>query len=206
MLLAFRHIRQENGDVLALDRVDEAAEALATLDRHRHLDADVKADPAREIGCAHQRAVDPRRGNLEIVGGRDRILDIEQRRDGTAHRLAVVDAEGAIRPFGHDLHGAAVETGNADTDKAETKAADHRFDNSPHAAGDAVFRDQPGLFERVHHFPKCPWICPRAVPSHRSGCPFGLCRLLLVPPERRVRAGFQYEKSGSVAGPLGSRV
>ena len=44
------------------------AKALAAVDRDRHLDPRLMADRAAKIRFAHQRPIDPRRGNLEPIG------------------------------------------------------------------------------------------------------------------------------------------
>src|SRR5229473_3522925 len=60
---------------IALDAPERAAKPLAALMRDRHLDLHQVAGIAFEIGAAHQRPVDPRRGNLQPVGPVDRIGD-----------------------------------------------------------------------------------------------------------------------------------
>ena len=73
----------------------------------RHLDLHEMAGIALEIGTAHQRTVDARRGNLQPVGALDRIGDVEHRRQRPRDRLAILDLHRAIGPLGHDLDGAA---------------------------------------------------------------------------------------------------
>src|SRR5215813_5215118 len=61
----------------ALDAADNSAEAVAALMGDRHLDLDEMAIVALEIGPAHQRAVDARRGDFQSVGAVDRVGDVE---------------------------------------------------------------------------------------------------------------------------------
>ena len=70
---------------------EPAAEAAAARRRHRHLDLHLVARPGLEVRGPDQGPVDPRRGNFEMVPRGDHVLDIEDRRHGAAHRLAVVD-------------------------------------------------------------------------------------------------------------------
>ena len=67
-------------DSFALDAAQHAAEPLASLMRDRHLDFHEMAGIAFEIGTAHQRPVDPGRGNLQPIGAVDRIGDVQHRR------------------------------------------------------------------------------------------------------------------------------
>ena len=92
---------------IALDASKRAAEPLAALMRHRHLDLDEVAGIALEIGAAHQRPVDARRGNLQPVGAVDRIGDVQHRRQRPRDRLAVLDLHRSVGPLRHDLDGAA---------------------------------------------------------------------------------------------------
>ena len=92
---------------IALDAAEHAAKPLAALMRDRHLDLHEMAGIAFEIGAAHQRPVDPGRGNLQPIGLLDRIGDIQHRRQRPRNRLAILDQHGAVGPFRHDLDGAA---------------------------------------------------------------------------------------------------
>ena len=65
---------------IALDASKRAAKPLAALMRDRHLDLHEMAGIAFEIGTAHQRPVDPGRGNLQAIGPFDRIGDVKHRR------------------------------------------------------------------------------------------------------------------------------
>ena len=68
---------------------------------------------ALEIRAAHQRPVDAGRGDLQPIGALDRIGDVEHRRQRARDRLAILDRHRAVRPLRHDLHGAAVDAGDA---------------------------------------------------------------------------------------------
>ncbi len=82
----------------AVEAGDDALEALAAVDGARHLDLRDVAGPALEIGAAHQRPVDARRGNLEI----DRRSGIgsstsrtgERSRDSVSQSLTVIVPSG----------------------------------------------------------------------------------------------------------------
>ncbi len=99
---------------IALNADECAAEPLAAVTGDRHLDFDEMAGVTLEIGTAHQRPVDARRGNLQPIGAIDRIGDIEHRRQRARHRFAILDLHRSVRPFRHDLHGAAGLAGNPD--------------------------------------------------------------------------------------------
>src|SRR5262249_2336686 len=63
-----------------------------------------EAGKAREVLGPRQRAVDAGRTDLERVGPGDRILDVEQRRDGAADLRAIGDRQGApVAALDHDL-------------------------------------------------------------------------------------------------------
>ena len=102
---------------------ERAAEPLAALMGDRHLDLHEMAGIALEIRAAHQRPVDARRGNLQPIGALDRVGDIEHRRQRARDRLAILDLHRAVRPLGHDLHGAAGLAGNPDPHQAIAHAA-----------------------------------------------------------------------------------
>ncbi len=93
---------------LAFGAGEPAAEALAPVDRHVHLDAHQMAGKAVEVRFAHQRPVDAGRGHLQPIGALDQIGDVEHRRERARHGLAILHRHRAVRPLRHDLHGAAV--------------------------------------------------------------------------------------------------
>ena len=92
---------------VAFDASERAAEPLAALMGDRHLDLHEMTGIALEIGAAHQRPVDPGRGNLQPVGPIDRIGDVEHRRQRLRDRLAILDLHRSVGPLRHDLDGAA---------------------------------------------------------------------------------------------------
>ena len=122
---------------IAFDAAQHAAEALAALMGDRHLDLDEMAGITLEIGAAHQRAVDPGRGNFQPVGALDRIGDVKHRRQRPRDRLAILDQHGSIRPLRHDLDGAAGFTRNLDADQPIAHALQHRTGDIRHPRGDA---------------------------------------------------------------------
>ena len=111
---------------IALDAAKRAAEPLAALMGDRHLDLDEMAGIALEIGTAHQRPVDPGRGNLQPVGPLDRIGDVEHRRQRPRDRLAILDLHRSVGPFRHDLDGAAGFAGNLDPHQPVAHSLQHR--------------------------------------------------------------------------------
>ena len=102
------------------DLLDPAAEALAVGDQDRRLDLDEMALPGREIRLAHQRPVDARRRHFQMIRLVDRIFDIEDRRNGPADLLAILDGHGAVLALGHDLQRQAVLPGQPHAHQAET--------------------------------------------------------------------------------------
>ncbi len=78
---------------------------------------------------------------LEMIGLLDRILDIERRRDGAAHLLAILDGHRAVFALGHDLQRQAVLGRQADAHKAEADGAKDRRDDQRDARIDAAFAD-----------------------------------------------------------------
>src|ERR687898_204035 len=67
-LLGLLRVGQLDQNLAALGAPDEAAEALAAVQRHRHLDLGVVPGPAVEIAGPDEGAVDARRGDLQIIG------------------------------------------------------------------------------------------------------------------------------------------
>ena len=67
-LEALLHVRQLDHEHPVLDAPEETPEALAALHRHGHLDLRLVAGPALEVAGAHERPVDPRRGDFQVVG------------------------------------------------------------------------------------------------------------------------------------------
>ena len=102
-------------------RGDEAASG--------ELDARLVALPALEVRTADERAVDAGRGDFEVVGPVDRILDVEGRRDIARDGLAILDIHRPVGPLGHDLHGHAVQRRDLDAHEAVAEALDHRLDD-----------------------------------------------------------------------------
>ena len=90
-------------DLAVLEALEHAPEALAAVDRLLQFDLGLIAGPVLEVGWAHERAVDPRRGDLEPVGAGDWVMYVEQRRYIPRDGLAILDRQRAVRPLGHHL-------------------------------------------------------------------------------------------------------
>ena len=76
-----------------------------------------------------------------MIGLLDRILDVEHRRDGTAHFLAILDGHRAVVALGHDLQRQAVLRREADAHEAKADGAKHRRNDQRDARIDAAFAD-----------------------------------------------------------------
>jgi hypothetical protein len=105
---------------------------------------------ALEIRAAHQRPVDPGRGDLQPVLAIDRILDVEHRRERARGGLAILDQHRAVRPLRHDLHGAAGRRGDPHAHQPIAEAGQHRRCERGDARRHALLGDEPGLGEVVH--------------------------------------------------------
>ena len=94
-----------------------AVKPFALGNRAQQIDLRFETGEAFKVAPPRQRPVDPGRGNLELVGGFDRVGDIEQGRDRMADGLAILDRHaGIVDPFGHDLQrrpGATAAEGDA---------------------------------------------------------------------------------------------
>src|SRR4029077_17003106 len=79
-------------DPIVIDREQlpriTAAPGARLLQFHEH----PRPDEAAEVLARAQHAVEPGRGHFQRVGARNRVLDVEQRRDLPAHLLAIPDA------------------------------------------------------------------------------------------------------------------
>ena len=95
-----------------------------------------------------------------MIGLLDRILDVERRRDGAAHFLAVLDRHGAVVALGHDLQREAVLRQQADAHKPEADGAKHRRDDQRDARIDSAFADDAVIVQGfggsrfAHQFPR----------------------------------------------------
>ena len=127
--LARRRVVAMDAREMALGAEQLAAEPLAALGGHRHLDLHLIAGVALEIRLPHQRPVDAGRRQLQPVGAIDRIGRVEHRRQRARARLAIVDRHRAVGPLGHHLHGAAVEPRHAHAHQAIAQAFQHRLDH-----------------------------------------------------------------------------
>ena len=113
---------------------------------------------ALEIGAAHQRPVDPGRGNLQPVGALDRIGDIQHRRQRPRDRLAILDQHGAVGPFRHDLDGAAGFAGNLDPHQPVAHALQHRTGDRRHPRRHARLDHEARLGKQIDVHGTSGWI------------------------------------------------
>ena len=100
---------------------------------------------AVEIRAPHQRPVDAGRRHFQPIGALDRIGGIEHRRQRARGGLAILDRHRAVRPLGHDLHGAAGGAGNAHAHQPIAEAVEHRLDDSGDTRRPSRLGDQPRL-------------------------------------------------------------
>src|SRR5580692_7696508 len=96
-------------DALRIHPEERAGVATAPGARLLELHEHPRADEAPEVRTRAQHAVEPRGGDLERVGARDRILSIKQRRHLTADERAVLDTDpgGAVDEDAHHASAAA---------------------------------------------------------------------------------------------------
>ena len=130
-------------------RFEDAAKTLAAIDGDRHLDARLVADGAAKIGFAHQRPVDAGRGDLQPVGLREQVLDVERRRQIFARALAILDRYRPVGAFGHDLHGCARPGGDLHPDEPEAEIAQHGLGDAADPLGEAVVGDDARFVETL---------------------------------------------------------
>jgi hypothetical protein len=107
--------------------------------RLAQLDLGLVARPVLEIRGTDERTIDARRGDLEPVAAGHEVVRIEQRGNLARDRLAIVDADAAVRPFGHDLHRLAIPPRHLDAHEAEPQVLQDRFDELRQIGG------KPGL-------------------------------------------------------------
>ncbi len=124
----------------------------------RHFDLDEMTGVALEIGTAHQRAIDARRGYLKPVGAVDRVGDVEHRRQRPRDRLAILDLHRAVGPLGHDLDGAAGLAGNLDPDQPVAHSLQDRSGHRRYPRGRARLDDETGLGREVGVHGTSSWI------------------------------------------------
>jgi len=137
--------------------LSHALEALAPVEGMGELDLGLVAVPALEIRAADKRPVDAGRGNLEIVGAVDRVLDVEGRRDVARDGLAILDVHGAVGLLGHDLDRHAVQRRDLDAHQPVAEALDDRLDDMRDAGLEPGLGDDARFdFRRFRQAP-----CPR---------------------------------------------
>ena len=102
-----------------------------------------------EIRRPHQRAVDPRRRNLQTITARHRVAGFQQRRDFAADGCAIVDRHLPFRTFRHDLHGAAVAAGDLDAHKAKTQFLDGGLGEIGDLTGNARLSREAAICVRI---------------------------------------------------------
>ena len=129
------------------DGCETSAKALASIERDRHLDPRLVADSAREIRFAHQRPIDARRGNLQPIGLRHRLLDVEDRRQRHADAFAILDRHRPVGTLRHDLNRWPSTRRNLDPDQPVTQIPQNRRRNPADAIACARVLDQTRLVE-----------------------------------------------------------
>src|SRR3989338_665060 len=102
--------------------LQQAAETLSARHGLGKLDLHVEALPTLEILGPRQRAIDARRGNLEIVFAGDRVLDVEDGRESAREFFAILDRHGAVGALCHDLERLPVLQAEADAHDLEADA------------------------------------------------------------------------------------
>ncbi len=100
---------------------DHPAKALLPADRLTELDPHLVTRPALEVLRAHQRPVDPWRGDLQPVGARHRIIGIQHRRKCSRDPRALVSRKPPVGPFRHDLESLTVASRKLDPDQTKTQ-------------------------------------------------------------------------------------
>ena len=107
---------------------------------------------ALEVLRAHQGTVDAGRTHLQGVGPRQRVLDIENRRNGVADLGAIVDRHGAAVPaFRHYLQGGADRALHHHPDEVEIHGFEYGLEQSFHP-----------VTRLVHSYPSAPGV-PRGL-------------------------------------------
>ena len=124
------------------DACETPAKALASVDKDRHLDPRLVADGAGEIRFAHQRPIDARGGNLQPIGLRHRLLDVEDRRQRHADAFAILDRHRPVGTLRHDLNRRALARGNLDPDKPVAQIPQNRRRDAADALARARIFDQ----------------------------------------------------------------
>jgi len=137
--------------VLSGDATQDTPETLAAGDRLARIDLGEMAGPALEIARAHQRPVDARRRDLEVIGRLDGVVDVERRRHRLADLLATLDIHRAVRPFGHDLQGAAVLGADAHTHQPIAEIDDRRLDDRGNTRRHAALDDEARFLIGCRH-------------------------------------------------------
>lgn len=82
---------------LSLDLAQNATKTPPAFDGHVEGELYLMPLPADKIRNAHQRAIDPRRGHLQIIGLVDGVGDIEDGRDSARGGLAIINGKNTIR-------------------------------------------------------------------------------------------------------------
>ena len=125
---------------------------LAVIHQHRGLALDDVAKPASEIGLANHRAVDARRRHFQMIRLVDRILDVENGRDGHRYGFATFDIHCAVGAFCHDLQRHSVLVHHTHANQLEIHRDEHGLDNICDTTVKARLSDDPCFAEfRLRH-------------------------------------------------------
>src|SRR5438874_783592 len=97
------------------------------------LDEHPGADEAPEVRPGAQQPVESRRGHLQRVGGRDRVLDVEERGHLAADALAVIEPDARLRVDVEPQERAAVARGVIELDELVPEPREQRLEQRPQA-------------------------------------------------------------------------
>src|SRR5207248_6728348 len=97
------------------------------------LDEHPGADEAPEVRSGAQQPVESRRGHLQRVGARDRVLDVEERGHLAADALAVIEPDARLRVDVEPQERAAVARGVIELDELVPEPREQRLEQRPQA-------------------------------------------------------------------------
>src|SRR6266446_3316972 len=116
------------------------------------LDEHPGADEAPEVRPGAQQPVESRRAHLQRVGGRDRVLDVEDRGHLAADTLAVIEPDARLRVDVEPQERAAVARSVIELDELVPEPREQRLEQRPQALAQ-VHRD------RLHRLRSRPSQC-----------------------------------------------
>src|SRR5690606_35919936 len=183
-------------DLALIEPFQRTAEPPPATDRLCHLDLRLVPGPADEVAWPHQRPIDARRRDLELVRSRHRILDVQQRPECPADQLAILEAHRAVGTFRHHLQRAAARAGDPDPYQPASEGLDYRFRQARNTfRRSRLAADTRFLPVRAHHYlagrnrrlGSAHWVrltkkrTPQGPPSTQLRGRPGLCENALLP-------------------------